>query len=56
MAKVKKYYEKYWNKLDLEQKRNLLVKYYPNPQRKWSISKQMMLEIYDKELSNKPVE
>lgn len=49
MAKTKKYYEKYWSKLDMEQKRDLLKKYYPNPRGAWSITKQIMLDIYDKE-------
>ena len=41
--------EKYWKKQDLPTKRDLLVKYYPNPEKKWSITKAMMEHIYNSE-------
>ncbi len=53
MSKKVEYYNKFWDKLDLEMKRDLLRKYYPNPQSKWSITKQMKMEIYKEEIYNK---
>ncbi|HFG0564509.1 hypothetical protein [Flavobacterium psychrophilum] len=53
MSKKVEYYNKFWNKLDLEMKRDLLRKYYPNPQNKWSITEQMKIEIYKEEIYNK---
>jgi len=35
--------------------RDLLIKYYPNPSRKWSVTNQMILDIYDKEVTNKSI-
>ncbi|OJH12436.1 hypothetical protein FPG87_02010 [Flavobacterium psychrophilum] len=51
-SKKIQYYQKFWNKLDLEMKRDLLRKYYPNPQNRWSITKEMMIEIYKQEIYN----
>mgnify|MGYP000042604579 CR=1 len=50
-----KHLKEFWRKLDLLQKRDLLIKYYPNPSRKWSVTNQMILDIYDKEVTNKSI-
>lgn len=50
-----KHIKEYWNKLNLLQKRDLLNKYYPNSDKKWTVTNQMILDIYNKELTQKPV-
>lgn len=50
MSKKVEYFNRFWDKLDIEMKRDLLRKYYPNPANKWSITKQMKIEIYKAEI------
>ena len=55
MKKAKKKHEKYWDELGIEQKRDMMLKYYPNPQRRWPVDEKMKREIYKKEVLNKPI-
>lgn len=47
-----KAHEIYWKKLGLPDKLDLLVKYYPNPKKRWSITDAMMKHIYNSEITN----
>lgn len=50
-----KHLKEYWQKLNLLQKRDLLNKHFPNSNKKWSVTNQMILDIYNKEKINKPI-